>query len=65
MLRANVPPQLAPRAYVIGGRVDELVCADVKADFWTNDGMRGVRICQALMGIGAKGQEPQLKYSKG
>jgi methanogenic corrinoid protein MtbC1 len=64
LLRANTPRQLAPRAYVIGGRVDDLVCADVKADYWTNDGMRGIRICQQVMGHGEEGHEPRLKFSE-
>jgi methanogenic corrinoid protein MtbC1 len=64
VLRANTPRQFAPHAYVIGGLVDELVCADVKADYWTNDGMRGVRICQEIMGRGEEGKETRLKYSE-
>jgi methanogenic corrinoid protein MtbC1 len=63
-LRANTPRQFAPHAYVIGGRVDELVCADVKADYWTKDGMRGVRICQEVMGRVDEGQAPRLKFSE-
>ncbi len=48
-LRENVPENLSPRAYIIGGRVDELVCKEVRSDYWTNDGMKGVRLCQKIM----------------
>jgi methanogenic corrinoid protein MtbC1 len=48
-LKENTTPYLAPRAYMIGGRVDELICKDVGADYWTNDGMKGVRLCQMMM----------------
>ncbi len=50
LLRKNVPQNLLPRAYLIGGRVDDLVCKDMGADHWTNDGMKGVRLCQKIMG---------------
>jgi len=50
LLRENTPRDMAPHAYIIGGRVDELVCKDVGADYWTNDGMKGVRLCQKIMG---------------
>jgi methanogenic corrinoid protein MtbC1 len=50
LLKENIPEDLSPRAYIIGGRVDELVCKDVGADYWTNDGMKGVRLCQKIMG---------------
>jgi len=50
LLRKNTPQNLAPHAYIIGGRVDEIVCKDVGADYWTNDGMKGVRLCQKIMG---------------
>lgn len=49
-LKKNIPQYMAPHAYVIGGRVDEIVCKDVEADYWTNDGMKGVRLCQKIMG---------------
>ncbi|MBM4305761.1 MAG: hypothetical protein FJ115_03625 [Deltaproteobacteria bacterium] len=48
-LRENIPQAQSPEAYIIGGRVDELVCKEIGADFWTNDAMRGVRICQEIM----------------
>lgn len=50
LLKENIPQGLSPRAYIIGGRVDELVCKDVGADYWTNDAVRGVRLCQKIMG---------------
>ncbi|MBS3917382.1 MAG: cobalamin-dependent protein [Deltaproteobacteria bacterium] len=49
-LKKNIPQYMSPPAYVIGGRVDEIVCKDVGADYWTNDGMKGVRLCQKIMG---------------
>jgi methanogenic corrinoid protein MtbC1 len=49
-LRGSVPPSLTPRAYIIGGRVTELLCEDVRADYWTDDGMKGVRLCQKIIG---------------
>lgn len=48
-LRENVPLDLSPRAYIMGGRIDELICKDMNADYWTNDAMRGVRLCQEIM----------------
>jgi methanogenic corrinoid protein MtbC1 len=50
LLKENTPQVLSPRAYIIGGRVDELVCKDVGADYWTKDAVRGVRLCQKIMG---------------
>ncbi len=50
LLKGSIPQALSPRAYIIGGRVDELLCKDVGADEWTNDGMKGVRLCQEIMG---------------
>lgn len=52
MLRQEVGAADAPRSYLIGGRVDDLVCQDVGADHWTKDGMRGVRVCQEIMAVG-------------
>jgi len=49
LLKKYVPEELSPRAYIIGGRVDELVSREVGADFWTKDGMEGVRLCQRIM----------------
>ena len=52
MLRRAFSGAQAPRSYLLGGRVDELVCQDVGADHWTKDGMRGVRLCQEIMTAG-------------
>ena len=49
LLRGNVPQDLSPRAYIIGGLVGELMSKDVGADYWTNDAMKGVRLCQKVM----------------
>ncbi|MFC1534209.1 B12-binding domain-containing protein [Thermodesulfobacteriota bacterium] len=51
LLKKSVPQELSPRAYIIGGRVEEFVCKDVGADYWANDGMRGVRLCQKIMDV--------------
>ena len=53
LLKENIPQDLTPRAYIIGGRVDELVRKDVGADYWTSDAMKGVRLCQKIMGENA------------
>ena len=50
LLRGELPGNMAPRALVIGGQVDENVCKEVGADDWTNDAMKGVRLCQKIMG---------------
>jgi methanogenic corrinoid protein MtbC1 len=49
-LKKNIPQHLAPRSYAVGGRVDEIVCKNAGADCWANDGMKGVRLCQKIMG---------------
>ena len=51
LTKENLPPGLASPAYLIGGRVDKFVCKDVGADYWTNDAMEGVRLCQKIMGV--------------
>lgn len=51
-LKDTIPQGMSPRAYIIGGRVDELVSRDVGADYWTNDAVKGVRLCQKIMGKG-------------
>jgi methanogenic corrinoid protein MtbC1 len=48
-LRKNVPPELSPRAYIIGGRVDDFLSKKMAADYWANDAMKGVRLCQEIM----------------
>jgi len=48
-LKQNVSEKLLPRAYIIGGQVDELVCKEVQSDYWTKDAMKGVLLCQKIM----------------
>jgi methanogenic corrinoid protein MtbC1 len=48
-LRERVPLEFSPRAYVIGGRVDDLVSKEMGADYWANEAMRGVHLCQEIM----------------
>lgn len=48
-LKGNIPHNLSPRAYIIGGRVDELVCNQVEADYWANNAMDGIRLCQKIV----------------
>jgi methanogenic corrinoid protein MtbC1 len=50
LLKKYAPEDLSPRAYIIGGRVDEILRREVGADFWVKDGMAGVRLCQNIMG---------------
>jgi methanogenic corrinoid protein MtbC1 len=49
LLKENTPEELAPRAYLIGGQVTEFLCRELGADYWTNDAMKGVRLCQQIM----------------
>jgi methanogenic corrinoid protein MtbC1 len=49
LLKENIPEELTPRAYLIGGRVDDFLCKEFGADYWTNDAMNGVRLCQQIM----------------
>lgn len=51
-LKASIPPHMAPRAYIAGGRcMDDKSGKKVGADLWTTDSMQGVRLCQqALIG---------------
>jgi methanogenic corrinoid protein MtbC1 len=49
LLKKNIPGPISPRACIIGGRVDDLVCKNVGADYWIDDGMEGVRLCQRIM----------------
>ena len=49
LLRGNISQSLSPLAYIIGGRVDKNVSEAVGADYWTSDGMNGVRLCQKIM----------------
>jgi methanogenic corrinoid protein MtbC1 len=49
LLKENIPEELAPRAYLIGGRVDEFLCKELGADYWIDDAMKGVRLCKQIM----------------
>jgi methanogenic corrinoid protein MtbC1 len=49
LLRENTPSVLGPPAYIIGGQVNESVCKEVGADYWADDAMQGVRLCQKIM----------------
>jgi len=49
LLRKNVPTAIAPQAYIVGGRVDGIVCKQVNADRWANNAMEGVRLCRQIM----------------
>jgi methanogenic corrinoid protein MtbC1 len=49
LLKDNIPEEFAPRAYLIGGQVTELLCKQVGTDYWTNDAMKGVRLCRQIM----------------
>ena len=49
LLKENTPEEIAPRAYLIGGRVNDFLCKEVDADYWTNDAMKGVHLCQQIM----------------
>ena len=51
LLRKTIPSTMAPRAYIIGGRVDGLVCKQVNADHWSNSAVDGVRLCRQIMGV--------------
>jgi methanogenic corrinoid protein MtbC1 len=48
-LRKNVPPEMSPRAYIIGGHVSEAICRQVGADHSVVDAMAGVHLCQKIM----------------
>lgn len=49
LLNENIPEKLVPRAYLIGGRVDEFLCKELGADYWIDDAMKGVRLCKQIM----------------
>ena len=51
LLRKNVPHAIAPRAYIVGGRVDDIVSNQVNADLWANNAMVGVRLCRQVMAV--------------
>ena len=49
LLREATLKEMPPKAYIIGGLIDEDVCTFVKSDYWTTDAMEGVRLCQHIM----------------
>lgn len=48
-LRAMMAEDGVQLPVLLGGQVDEHVCRDVGADYWTTDAMEGVQICQRLV----------------
>ncbi|HUJ69990.1 MAG TPA: cobalamin-dependent protein [Syntrophorhabdales bacterium] len=48
-LKENVPREIAPRAYIIGGHVNEAICRQMGADYSVVDAMAGVHLCQKIM----------------
>lgn len=48
-LRAMMVEDRRPIPILLGGQVDEQVCAFVGADYWSTDAMEGVRLCQRLV----------------
>ena len=48
-LKENIPHNIQPRAYIIGGRIDKLIARKVGADCWTSDAMEGVHLCRKIM----------------
>jgi methanogenic corrinoid protein MtbC1 len=49
LLKKNAQPGQPQPAVIIGGMIDEQVFRLVNADFWTDDAMKGVRLCQEIM----------------
>jgi hypothetical protein len=49
-LRAMIAEYGSSIPIVLGGQVDEQVCRCADADYWTTDAMKGVRLCQWLVG---------------
>ena len=64
LLREQVPKRISPRAYIIGGRVDEVICRNIGEVYWINDAMAGVRLCQKIMNNGKK-RKIRTTISKG
>lgn len=48
-LRAAEAPGNSSLPIIIGGRVDQKICSYVGADYWCDEAMRGVRLCQQLV----------------
>lgn len=50
VLRADAVIQSQKIPIIIGGaQLNQKVCDEVRADYWTNDAMEGVRICKKLV----------------
>jgi methanogenic corrinoid protein MtbC1 len=50
LLRAQPELAASPIPVIIGGgTLNDQVCAFVGADFWCNDAMSGVRLCQEII----------------
>ena len=48
-IKENVSISETRPVFIIGGIVDKTICEYVEADFYTNDAMDGVRICQKVV----------------
>jgi len=48
-LKENVPRKIAPRAYIIGGNINQLIFESTTADYFAKDAMEGVRLCDSIM----------------
>ncbi len=60
LLRGQYNQSAPMPTYIIGGRVDGLVCEACGADYWTRDAMEGVRLCQSIMESARKGTKQPL-----
>jgi methanogenic corrinoid protein MtbC1 len=49
MIRADSTGSAAPLIVIGGATIDEHIAHYIAADFWTNDAMEGVRICQRML----------------
>ncbi len=50
LLREDAPPALRTVPIIVGGgQLNEDVCRYMGADYWTSDGMEGVRICERIV----------------
>lgn len=49
LLRNEIGENVSPVAYIIGGQVNEQICTQVGADYWVDNAMDGVRLCQKII----------------
>ncbi len=49
MVRGSIGKKQNAPAFIIGGQVDETVRRYCGADYWVNDAMAGVRLCQLIV----------------